>query len=260
METANVDLSDHCELRAYQNTLMIAKKTLLKKGLPLELVREVLLQLHKDNICELAENSCCVLDNSIPLEFTKSVNTPERCEKMLQLISLQINSDCSTELYSDDLDVMIEQFDFVNILAFARDIMSRFGFPCGFVWKVMNQLRNYMLCCLGGTVESEREEIGEGVVLRLAKARLRAVPYKAMLNLIQLDFEWSSGSFVFPEHSNTPLDPPVSLDPIYTATYCNISSLEFTAYRSTYATPWCAGYLEISGKIYRLINPGEGCL
>jgi len=259
METANIDIlhssQEPCD---YKTIFTVAKESLLKKGMPLELIREVLMQLRKDIICELAENADYELNSSIPLAFAKAVNTPKRCQEMLQLIWLDINSDCSMTFWSD-YNRLFKIYAFETILKNTRYSLLDFDLPTGVIWKVMYQIRNYLLCCLNVLVEKEREEVGDEKLVRVAKAIYRAGPYKEMLNLIKLRFGWETGSFgCFPEDFFTPLDPPVSSHRVVTATYCNICYFELTVDRSTYASPLCAGYMEISGKIYKLVNTGEG--
>ena len=110
METANVDRLYFQELCDYKNILIVTKQELLKKGLPLELVREVLLQVRNDllsNLAMIVDAGHHAVSNIIFVEFVNAMNRMEPYKAMINLIKLRIGCDCSLT-FPEDSDVPIE--------------------------------------------------------------------------------------------------------------------------------------------------------
>jgi hypothetical protein len=110
MDCNNFDRVYFHETCDYKNILMVTKQELMRKGMPLELIRGVLLQVRVDllhSLAEIVDSGYRVVSDVILVEFVNAMFRMEPFKAMINLVRLQIGADCLLT-FPADADVPLE--------------------------------------------------------------------------------------------------------------------------------------------------------
>ena len=116
MDCNNIDRIYFHETCDYKNILMVTKQELMRKGMPLELIRGVLLQVRADllhSLAEIIDSGYKVASDVMLVEFANAIYRMEPYKAMINLVRLQIGADCLLT-FPADADVPLEMPEAVS--------------------------------------------------------------------------------------------------------------------------------------------------